>query len=107
MNSQSWLRSIMAANMDAERFLLHVAGVIAREFDEEVLVLEVMKGEYMVTFKEYYTLISKDQVEKQKMESDPYLLDKHILNEFMKQGFEFDKKRSPYIMYVYGLDDVE
>lgn len=107
MNSQGWLRSIMVANMDAEKFLIYVAGVIGREFEEQVLVLEILKDEYMVIFKEYGTLISRSLVEKLKMEFDPYLVDKYILNDFIKQGFEFDRRRSQYIRYVYGLIDVD
>jgi len=107
MDSQGWLRSMMAASMDAEKFLIHVAGIIGKEFDEEVLVLEIMKEEYMVVFKKYTTLISRDTVEKLKLEFDPYLVDKYILNDFIKQGFEFDKRRSKYIRYVFGLIDVD
>lgn len=103
MNSSGWLRSIMAVNMEAEKFLIHVADIIGKEFEEDVLVLEVLKGEYMVIFKEYTSLISEDLVEKLKMEFDPYLVDKHILNDFIKQGFEFDKRRSQYIRNVYGV----
>ncbi len=35
----------------------------------------------------------------------PYRLDRYILEAFMIQGFSFDKKRSQYIRYVFGIFD--
>lgn len=105
MNSSGWLRSIIAVNMDAEKYLIHVADTIGREFEKEVLVMEIMKDDYMVSFGEYTTIISKDMVEKLKMDFDPYKVDKYILNDFRIQGHKFDKRRSGYIRNVFGVFD--
>lgn len=105
MNSSGWLRTLLASNMDAEKFLLHVVDTIGREFEEDVMVLEIMKDDYMVGFGKYTTMMSRDMVEKLKMDFDPYKVDKYILNDFILQGLRFDKRRSQYIRYVYGIFD--
>lgn len=103
MNSSGWLRSMMAANMEMEEFLLRVADIIGREFEKDVLVMEIMKGEYMIGFGDYRIFISRDMVEQLKGPIGPYRLDKYILNDFIIQGFRFDKRRSQYIRNVYGV----
>ena len=32
----------------------------------------------------------------------PYAVDRYILEEFEKQGFNFDRNRSQYIQYCFG-----
>lgn len=101
MNSQGWIRGLMAANYDTEKFLLHVADCISREFEREVVVKKLSNDNYMIRMGEYSLNINKEEIEKHKGSIGPYRLDKYILNNFREQGFEFDKKRSQYIYYVY------
>lgn len=44
--------------------------------------------------------MSKELINKLK---SPYSVDRYILEEFIKQGFNFDRNRSQYIQYCYEL----
>lgn len=43
--------------------------------------------------------MSKELINKLK---SSYSVDRYILEEFIKQGFNFDRNRSQYIQYCYG-----
>lgn len=49
--------------------------------------------------------MEKDLISKLKTSIGPYRLDRYILESFEIQGFEFDKRRSGYIRYVFGRFD--
>ena len=105
MNSSGWIRTIMARNYTEEKFLLAVADIIGKEFGKEVLVLEITKENYLILFDSYSITLSKDRIKDLKGPIGPYRLDRYILEAFMIQGFSFDKKRSQYIRYVFGIFD--
>lgn len=94
---------MMTANMPEEDFVIRVAEIIGREFEKEVLVLEITKRNYLILFDSYSISVSKDRIKDLKGPIGPYRLDRYILEIFMIQGFEFDKKRSQYIKYVFGV----
>ncbi len=103
MNSSGWLRSIMAVNFSEERFLITVADIIGKEFVSDIIVIEILKDEFLISMGGYSTIISKDLIKKLKGPIGPYRLDRYILNDFQIQGFEFKKTRSQYIRYVFGI----
>ena len=103
MNSSGWLRSIMATNYSEEKFLVAVTDIIGKEFKQDICVIEILKGEFLITMNNYSTVISKDHIRKLKGPIGPYRLDRYILNDFRIQGFIFEKTRSQYIRYVFGI----
>ena len=44
MNSSGWIRAMMAVNYDEEKFLKAVGDIIGKEFEKEVLILEILNG---------------------------------------------------------------
>lgn len=103
MNSSGWIRSMMAVNLNEEKFLIAVGDIIGREFDKEVKILEFMKDSYLVSMDNYSVILSKDIISKIKSPIGPYRLDRYILEAFMIQGFNFDKRRSQYVRYVFEI----
>lgn len=103
MNSSGWIRAIMAANYDEEKFLKAVCDIIGKEFEDEVLILEITKDNYFISFDTYSMIIGKDMIGKLKGPIGPYRLDRYILEAFMIQGFKFEKRRSQYIRYVFSI----
>ena len=101
MNTLGMLRGYMAKSKDTKRFIEQIVETLNKEFQEvkEGVKLETTDKEFIITMDKYELIISKDKAEELK---SPYGIDKHILDEFDKQGFKFDKNRSQYIQYCYG-----
>lgn len=102
MNTSGFIRGYMAKNMKAEEFIEVITKALSREFEEKV-ELKKENNNFKILMKDFEITISKDIIEK--MQKDPYSIDKYILDEFSKQGFNFDKNRSQYIKYCYGKYD--
>ena len=98
MNTTGFIRGYMAKNMNVEEFIGVVTKALSREFEEEV-ILEEVNNEFKITMKNYNVTMSEELVEKIQ---SPYSVDKYILEEFRKQGLDFDINRSQYIQYCYG-----
>ncbi len=98
MNTSGLIRGYMSKNMNAEEFIEVVSKAISREFEEEVL-LEQENNSFKITMKDYQISMSKELVER--MQS-PYSVDRYVLEEFRKQGLDFNRNRSQYIQYCYG-----
>ncbi len=103
MNSSGYIRAIMAVNLTEEKFLMVVADIIGKEFNEDISVIEILKDEFLITMNNYSTIISKDHVRTLKGPIGPYRLDRYILNDFQIQGLTFEKTRSQYIRYVFNI----
>ena len=103
MNSSGWIRSMIAANYAEEKFLKAVGDIIGKEFDKEVLILEITKDNYLISMDEYSLIIDKTMISNLKGPIGPYRLDRYILEAFMIQGIAFDKRRSQYVRYVFGI----
>lgn len=101
MNTSGFIRGYMAKNMDVEEFIKRVIGALNREFEEldNGILLEIKNDEFLIEMEKHQISISKEEAGELK---SPYGLDKYILDEFQKQGFELDKNRSQYIQYCYG-----
>ena len=76
MNSSGWIRAMMAANYDEEKFLKAACDIIGKEFEGEVLILEIAKDNYFVSFDTYSMLIGKEMIGKLKGPVGPYKLDR-------------------------------
>lgn len=101
MNTQGWMRGLMAKNMEGDKFVEHVADCLGREFGLEVGTIK-QKEMYVVKLGIYDVSIPADEAAALKSKS-PYSLDKYILDQLIAKGLEFDKYRSQYIRYCYGL----
>lgn len=101
MNTRGFIRGYMAKNMDVEEFIKRVIGALNREFEEldNGILLEIKNDEFLIEMEKHQISISKEEAGELK---SPYGLDKYILDEFQKQGFELDKNRSQYIKYCCG-----
>ena len=101
MNTSGFIRGYMAKNMEVEEFIKRVIEALNREFEEldNGILLEIKSDKFLIEMEKHQISISKDLAEELK---SPYGLDKYILDEFQKQGFELDKNRSQYIQYCYG-----
>lgn len=98
MNTTGFIRGYMAKNMNVEDFINVVTKALSREFEEEVK-LEKVNNIFKIAMKNYHITMSKELINKLK---SPYSVDRYILEEFIKQGFNFDRNRSQYIQYCYG-----
>ncbi|MFW5647601.1 MAG: hypothetical protein ACOCG5_00805 [Candidatus Alkaliphilus sp. MAG34] len=101
MNTSGFIRGYMAKNMDVEEFIKRVIGALNREFEEldNGILLEIKNDEFLIEMEKHQISISKEEAGELK---SPYGLDKYLLDEFQKQGFELDKNRSQYIKYCCG-----
>ena len=101
MNTQGWIRALMAKNYGAENFLEHVVECLGKEFEMESSTIK-QKGRYLVKLGIYSTLIPVTVLSKLKSRG-PYNLDMFILDQLQTQGFDFDKRRSQYTRYCYNI----
>ena len=101
MNTSGYIRGYMSKNMKAEEFIVVVVSALNKEFVEikNRVRLDKINDEFIVTMDEYVITLSKELIAKLK---SPYRVDKYILEEFEKQGFNFDRNRSQYIQYCFG-----
>lgn len=102
MNTQGWVRGLYKKSVTSKDFMKHVASCFAREFSMDSYVhmkgrmVELVLGGISVT-------IQKKDIQKHYDAQFPYALDKFLLDLLQKKGFKFDKARSQYIRYCYGL----
>jgi len=102
MNTTGFIRGYMAKNMDAESFIKVVIIALSREFEREVKLDRIDDDKYLIAMDRYSIIMSKKCIDEIK---SPYGIDKYILEEFEKQGFNFDRNRSQYIQYCFGIFD--
>lgn len=100
MNTQGWIRGIMAKNMEEEKFLAHVTECLEREFDMESGISRE-EERYLIKLSAYEAQIDSADLRKLQLKG-AYCLDAYLLDQLQSQGFGFDKYRSQYIRYVYG-----
>lgn len=99
MNTTGFIRGYMAKNMNAEDFIKVVVKTLSMEFEKEVQLKNTDTG-YLISMEEHRVRMSKELIDKHK---GPYGVDRYILEEFEKQGFIFDRNRSQYIQYCFGI----
>ena len=101
MNTQGWIRGMMAKNMEAEKFLHHVTECLGREFRMDSQIRE-FEAEYIVKLRAHECIIGLEKASELQQKS-PYALDRYLLDQFRGQGFNFEVTRSQYIRYCYGV----
>ena len=101
MNTQGWIRRTMAKNMEAEEFLSHVVECLGREFEMESGICGEGDG-YLIKLGVYESQIDAADLRKLQLQG-AYCLDKHILAQLQSLGFDFDRYRSKYTRYCFGL----
>lgn len=101
MNTQGWLRGLMAKNMEDEKYVRHVAECLSREFELPVIVFE-RKEDYTIRLAQYEVTVSEDAVNELRNRG-AYALDKILMDKLKERGFEFNTERSQYIRYCYGI----
>lgn len=101
MNTTGFIRGYMSKNMVGEDFIGVVVSALNREFEEieNGVKVDKINDEFIITMDEYSLTLSKKLIDNLK---SPYGIDKYILEEFEKQGFNFDRDRSQYIQYCFG-----
>lgn len=101
MNTSGWIRGYIAHNSPVPEFISFVCKTIEREFGFEINILSDI-NKYILSMDKYKIEISKEKIyELQKI--GPYAFDKYIFESLITQGFCFDKNRSQYIRYCYGI----
>jgi hypothetical protein len=100
MNTFGIQRGYMAKNMRAEEFINVVIVALSREFEKEVKLEIINENEFRISLGNYKIKMSKELIEKHKT---PYGIDRFILEAFERQGFKFDRNRSQYIQYCFGI----
>jgi hypothetical protein len=101
MNTQGWMRGLMAKNRSEEKFIEHVVECLGREFEAKAS-LSKQGDSYVVEFDSYRIVISNARVEELQSQG-AYCLDKYLLDKLIEEGYSFDKHRSQYIRYCYGI----
>jgi len=101
VNTQGWIRGLIAYNSPVEKFINFVLNTISNEFEFEFSILD-NDNSYIFNFDKYIVEVLKtDTINLQTL--GPYALDKYLLESLKKQGFNFDCHRSQYIEYCYGI----
>lgn len=103
MNTQGWIRGLIAHNSQIDKFVYFVSDTITKEFEFQSKILET-DDSYIFYF-DMFTIevLKKDIIKLQK--EGPYALDKHLLEELKNKGLKIDSDRSQYIKYCF-LSDV-
>ena len=103
MNTSGIARGYMAKNMRAEEFVEVVVRALSCEFEKEVELESISDNEFKIVLDNFVVIMGKELINKL---NKPYGVDRFILEEFEKQGFIFDRNRSQYIQYCFGIYNV-
>jgi hypothetical protein len=101
LNTQGWIRGLMAKNQNEEKFFEHVVTCLGREFEIESSLVK-QKDNYIVDLGSYSVIVPNTTVAILKSKG-PYCLDAYILDKLQAEGYRFDKYRSQYVRYCYEL----
>ena len=100
MNTTGTIRGYMSKNMKAEEFIKVVVKALSCEFEKEVELESISDNEFKITLDNFMVIINKEIINKLK---SPYWIDRFILEAFEGQGFIFDRNKSQYIQYCFGV----
>ena len=101
MNTSGWIRGHIAHNSPNDRFIRFLVNTISKEFDYK-FKLDITPDTYNITMGKYKVKIEISKAKALQL-TEPYALDKYILDSLKEQGLEFSQHRSQYIRYCYGL----
>ncbi|QNO15860.1 hypothetical protein HYG86_14330 [Alkalicella caledoniensis] len=102
MNTQGWMRGLMAKNSRVDEFLKLVTNTISMEFEMEYNIEET-ETNFIITFNNKYKITITPYEAKWMQNKSPYSLDKHILENLRNQGLEYDNNRSQYVKYCNDI----
>lgn len=100
LNTSGVQRGYMAKNMKAEEFIKVVANALSMEFEKKVEVEAINENDFKITLDNYEVTMNRELINKLK---SPYGVDKYILEAFESQGLKFDRSKSQYIQYCFGI----
>jgi len=100
MNTTGLIRGYMSKNMIAQEFIKVVIRALSREFNTYVKLENINENEFTITMKNCGVVMNMNLINELK---SPYGVDRFLLQEFEKQGFKFDRNRSKYIQYCFGM----
>ena len=100
MNTSGIARGYMSKNMKAEEFIKVVVRALSCEFEKEVELEKISDYEFEITLDDFVVIMNKELISKL---NKLYGIDRFILEVFEDQGFIFDRNRSQYIQYCFGV----
>jgi hypothetical protein len=100
MNTLGMLRGYMSKNMKAEEFIKVVTKALSCDFEKEVELESISDDQFKITLDDFRVIINKDLINKLK---SSYGIDRFILEAFETQDFMFDRNRSQYVQYCFGV----
>ncbi len=102
LNTSGFIRGYLVKGLGIDELIMKICKWLSIEFKEVSGGVKYRKKdeEYVISMNGYTVVLNDKILENIK---GNYAIDKYILDEFQKQGFEFDKNRSQYIKYCYGI----
>lgn len=97
MNTQGWIRGLIAHNSPIDKFVHYVTNTITKEFEFQSKIIEG-DNSYIFCFDKFTIEVLKTDIYKLQKKG-PYALDNYILNVLKKKGLKIDPDRSQYIEY--------
>ncbi|MGM8365620.1 hypothetical protein ACLIBG_09065 [Virgibacillus sp. W0181] len=98
MNSQGWIRGLIAKNYNNEKFVSFVVKVLGMEFELSSSVTWREDGRALIKLGSYQALVSSVTLEELQSHG-AYTLDRFLLEVFEEQGLSYAVDRSQYIRY--------
>ena len=100
MNTSGIARGYMSKNMKAEEFIKVATKALSCEFEKEVELESISDDEFKITLDDFVVIMNEELINKL---NKPYGIDRFILEAFEDQGFIFDRNRSQYVQYCFGV----
>lgn len=101
MNTTGFIRGYLAHNLSTKKFVEKILDTMGKEFETKAS-LSIENGVYIIGMYSYRVVVSEEYLS-DLQNRGAYLVDKFILEEFEKQRFRFDRTRSKYIRYCFGI----
>ena len=100
MNTSGIARGYMSKNMKAEEFIKVATKALSCEFEKEVELESISDDEFKISLDDFVVIMNEELINKL---NKPYGIDRFILEAFEDQGFIFDRNRSQYVQYCFGV----
>lgn len=101
MNTSGWARGYMAKSLEPLKFVEHIVGTLAMEFEISSTVEDA--GEfYVIQIGDFMVRLNRDSC-LQAQSRGAYVLDRLILSELELAGMEYERTRSQYIRYCHSI----
>jgi hypothetical protein len=95
VNTSGWIRGYIFYNSPSDKFANFVGGTMSKEFDLNLEVI-IDRNNYVIKLGEYRVHIALSEA-KALQKTDPYALDKCILDSPGEQSLDFSANKSQYI----------